>query len=275
MPLIPYLWLEKVRGIMRSIMAVLVVLVAGSVAFAKAQTKAIAYRDGDTELEGFMAWDDSGPAKRPGVLVIHEWWGLNDYAKKRAEQLASMGYVAFALDMYGKGKVTVDPKQAGQWAGHMRGDVKAWMSRAMAGLGVLKSHENVDTKRLAAIGYCFGGTTAMALAFHGEPLAAVVSFHGALPAVTPEQAKATTAKVLICHGANDAFIPDEAIRKFRATLDTAGTDYTFVYYSGAVHSFTVAGSSEFGVKGVAYHKPADQRSWAHMKQMFDEVFARE
>ena len=247
-------------------------LAVSATAEAKVQTRSVPYKDGAAELEGFLAWDDAGSDKRPAVLVVHEWWGLNDYAKSRARQLAEMGYVAFAADMFGKGKVTADPKVAGEWAGHMKGDVGAWMARARAALDVLRKHDRVDTKRVAAIGYCFGGSTVLGLAFGGEDLAAVVSFHGGLSVPTPEQAKAVKARMLVCHGADDGFIPADVVSNFRATLDTAKAPYQFVAYPGARHGFTNPGADKYGVDGVKYDKSADEQSWKDMRALLDKVF---
>jgi len=252
--------------------AAMVVLAVSAPTEAKIRTKAVAYKHGDVDLEGFLAWDDAGADKRPGVLVVHEWWGLNDYAKSRAEQLAKLGYVAFAADMFGKGKVTADPKVAGEWAGHMRGNVEAWMARARVALDVLRAHQRVDPKKVAAIGYCFGGSTVLGLAFGGADLAAVVSFHGALSETTPEQAKAVKGRILVCHGADDAFVPADVIGKFRAVLDQAKTPYQFVAYPGAKHSFTNPGADKYGVDGVKYDKAADAQSWKDMRALFDKVF---
>ena len=259
---------------MRSIFipAVLAFMIMTHAASAKIVTQAVPYKHGDVQLEGHLAYDDAIRGKRPGVLVVHEWWGLNDYAKKRAQMLAGMGYVAFALDMYGQGQVTRDPKQAGEWAGHMRGDLNLWQSRALAGLEILRKHELCDTTRTAAIGYCFGGSTVLGLALRGADLKAVASFHGALPAATADQARAVRAKMLIANGAIDGFIPADAIRQFCAALDEAKADYLFVNYAGAKHSFTNPGADQYGVDGVSYNKNADLRSWAHMKQLFDEAF---
>jgi dienelactone hydrolase len=242
---------------------------------AKVVGKPVAYKDGDVELEGYLAYDDSKDGPRPGVLVVHEWWGLNDYAKKRADMLAELGYVAFAADMYGKGVLAKDAKTAGKLAGGVRGDKAAWMKRAKAGLDQLTAVKQCDPKRLAGIGYCFGGSTVLNMALDGMDLDAVVSFHGALPNdFTVAQAKSAKATLLICHGAKDAFIKDEVIAKFRSMLDEAGTDYIFEYYAGAVHSFTNPEADAAKVPGLAYQRAADVRSWAHMRQLFDEVFAR-
>jgi dienelactone hydrolase len=175
--------------------------------------------------------------------------------------------------MFGKGKVTADPKVAGEWAGHMRGDMAAWMARARAALDVLKKHDRTDARRIAAIGYCFGGSTVLGLAFAGTDLSAVVSFHGALSPPTPEQAKAIKARVLVCHGADDGFIPQDAIAGFRGALDKAKAPYRFVAYPGAKHGFTNPGADKYGVDGVKYDKAADDRSWKDMRGLFDEVFS--
>lgn len=241
---------------------------------AEVQTKTINYRHGDTELQGFLAWDDSIEGKRPGVLVVHEWWGLNDYARRRTEQLAKMGYVAFALDMYGKGKVTEHPQQAGQWASMVRANTENWVSRAVAGLNILKNQELVDTSRLAAIGYCFGGSTVLQLAFAGEDLKAVVSFHGALPVPTQEQAKSAKASILVCHGSADALIPRETIQKFIEALNKGGADWQLIEYGNARHSFTVPGVDKVGIENLKYDAKADHRSWQDMQNLFKEVLKK-
>lgn len=252
----------------------MVLLNAIPVAEAKVITKSVAYKDGDVELEGYLAYDDSKDGPRPGVMVVHEWWGLNDYAKKRAEMLADLGYVAFAADMYGKGVLASDAKQAGKLAGAIRGDKAAWMKRAKAGLDQLTAVKQCDSKRLAAIGYCFGGSTALNMALEAMDLKAAVSFHGALPNdFTVDQAKGVKGAMLICHGAKDSFIKDEVISKFRSMLDEAGTDYIFTYYAGAVHSFTNPDADKAKVPGLGYQRAADMRSWADMRALFDEVFA--
>lgn len=256
----------------RIVMTLLFVALVSVQAQAKVVTKSIQYTDGEVALEGHLAWDDSIEGKRPGVLVVHEWWGLNDYARGRAEQLAKMGYVAFALDMYGKGKVTGHPQEAGKWAGMIRENVDAWQKRALAGLEILKKHEMVDRQRLAAIGYCFGGATVCQLAYSGAPLKGVVSFHGSLPAPEADDAGQIEAKLLICHGAVDPFIPEERIDKFQDALEDAGVDWQMIYYAGARHSFTNPGADERGIDGLGYNKKADTRSWNHMKMFFAEIF---
>src|SRR5262245_4840688 len=191
------------------LLATMAVLLAGATARAEVKTKTVTYTHDGVTLKGYLAWDDAIKGKRPGVLVVHEWWGLNDYAKKRAEQLAGLGYVAFAPDMYGEGKSTTSTKEAGAMAGEVRKDPKVWLGRALAGLKILQDHELVDAKKIASIGYCFGGSTSLQLAHAGADLACIVSFHGALMPPTEEQVKGIKAKILICHGAADSFIKEE------------------------------------------------------------------
>jgi dienelactone hydrolase len=253
-------------------LAVVVVLAGVSSGQAAVKTKTVNYRFDGVNLKGHLAWDDEVQGKRPAVLVVHEWWGLNDYAKQRAEKLAALGYVALACDMYGEGRVAQHPQEAGQMAGEVRKNVKTWQGRAQAALKVLQDHELVDAREIAAIGYCFGGSTALELAYTGADLAAVVTFHGALPVPEPDQAKAIKAKVLICHGALDSFIPEATIQKVRDAFEEARVDYEMNYYGGAVHSFTVPDADKVGMKGIAYNAAADHRSWKSMLRLFDEVF---
>jgi dienelactone hydrolase len=192
----------------------------------------------------------------------------------RCKQLAEAGYVAFAPDMYGAGKVVDHPDDARKMATMVRENVKVWRGRAEAGLKQLKAQPNVDGDKLAAIGYCFGGSTCLQLAAGGADLKAVVTFHAALPKLTEAEAKAIKAKVLICHGADDFFIPMEAIKAFRETLDKAGTKYEFVSYPGAVHSFTVPGADKHKIKGMAYNKAADEDSWKKMLALFKETLGK-
>ncbi len=237
---------------------------------AEVQTKTITYQDGDVECHGYLAWDDDLEGKRPGVLVVHEWWGLNDYARERTEQLAELGYIAFAADIYGKGKTTTHPEDAGKMAGEVRANVDQWRSRAQAALDVLKSQPDCDTSKLAAIGYCFGGATALQLAYSGADLDAVVTFHGALPTPTAEEAEDIQAELLINHGADDTFISEEAVSAFKNALDKAGVTYEYIAYPGAVHSFTVPGADSVGIPGIKYNKEADEKSWQAMQELFKE-----
>ncbi len=256
----------------RLLATILALIVCQAAVWAEVKTETLTYKHGDQTFKGFLAWDDAVQGKRPGILVVHEWWGLNDYARKRAEQLAKMGYVAFAADMYGDGKTTEHPKEAGALAGMVRKNEKEWRARALAGLKVLRDNPHVDAGRLAAIGYCFGGSTALQLAYANAEVKAVVSFHGALPVPDVTLDKAITAKILICHGAADSFVPEETIQKVRAAYEQLGVDYEMIYLGGAQHSFTVPGADDRGLKGMRYNAAADRRSWAAMTALFNEVF---
>ncbi len=239
---------------------------------AKVQTKVIPYQDGDVQLEGVLAWDDARTGTRPGVLVVHEWWGLNEYARDRARQLAKLGYVAFAVDMYGKDNVTTHPDQAGKWMKQVQASVSHWQARAIKGLAVLRSQDHVDRHNIAAIGYCFGGATVIQLAYSGAEVKGVVSFHGALPLPTGKQANKVKAKMLIAHGNADPFLKEEHIQKFRNALDKSSIDWHMVLYAGARHSFTNPGADAHGMDALKYDQQADERSWAHMQLFFDEIF---
>ena len=236
------------------------------------KTENITYKVGDKTFKGVLAYDDALKSKRPGILVVHEFWGLNDYARKRAEQLAGLGYVAFAVDMYGDGKTTEHPKEAGAMAGMVRMNQKEWLARANAGLQILRDHPLIEGKSVAAIGYCFGGSTALQLANSGADIKAAVSFHGALPIPAEDEAKGIKAKILICHGAADSFIKEDTILKMRGVYDNAGVDYQMIYFGGAVHSFTVPDADPKKLAGIRYDPAADRRSWAAMRALFNEVF---
>lgn len=240
---------------------------------AEVKTEPVEYKDGDTVLTGYLSYDDEISEPRPGVLVVHEWWGLNDYAKRRSEMLAEQGYVAFAADMYGQDKVTTHAADAKGWMMQITENVDAWQQRAMAGLAALKSSDKVDPERLAAIGYCFGGATVMQLAYAGADLDGVVSFHGSLPPATPEQQKNIRAPILVAHGAEDSFVPAERVAAFQQALEAAGADWQMVIYSGARHGFTNPGAGDYGLDGVKYDPKADARSWELMDDFFDEIFA--
>jgi dienelactone hydrolase len=239
---------------------------------AEIKTQTIDYQQGGVALEGYLAYDDSIAGKRPGILICHEWWGLTDYPRHRAEQLAKLGYIAFALDMYGKGVSTTDPQQAGQLTRPFEGDRDPVRQRALAGLDVLRSQPQCDPTRVAAIGYCFGGMVALELARAGTDLSAVVSFHGALATPHPDQDQPIKAKILICTGADDAFVPPQQVQGFADEMRKAGADYQIISYGGAHHAFTNPDADKFGLNNIAYNPAADRRSWAAMLALFDEVF---
>jgi dienelactone hydrolase len=250
----------------------LLLLVFAQSASAVMQTEVVKYQDGDVELQGYIFWDDAFTGDRPAVLVLHEWWGLNDYAKLRAEMLAESGYVAFAADMYGDAKQTRHADEAKGWMQQITSNIEAWQRRALLALDQLKKHPKVDEERLAAIGYCFGGATAMQLAYAGADLDGIVSFHGSLPPATPDQAARIKGKILVAHGDVDTFVPAERVAAFKQALSDAGADWEMIIYGGARHSFTNPYADGYGMEGLAYKEEADRRSWLRMLAFFDEIF---
>ena len=257
------------RPMMSAVAAGSLVVALG--AQAEVQMQEVSYEQDGMSFRGTMAWDDAVTGKRPGVLVVHEWWGLNDYVRDRARQLAELGYVAFAVDMYGADKVTEHPSQAKEWMTEITSNVEQWRDRAEKGLELLKANEHVDAERLAAIGYCFGGATVMQLAYAGADVDGVVSFHGSLPPAPDEALDAIDTHILVAHGSQDGFIPAERVAQFQAQLDKAGADWQMIVYSGARHGFTNPGAGAYGLDGLRYDADADRRSWAAMKRFFDEV----
>jgi dienelactone hydrolase len=230
----------------------------------------IEYKDGDLLLEGYMTYDDASDARRPGVLIVHSWTGLNKQARKTADELARLGYVAFALDMYGKGVYTEDPGEAAQRSGGLKGDIPTLRRRALAGLEVLRKFRLADPSKLAAVGYCFGGTTVLEIARSGEPIQGVVSFHGGLGTPNPADARNIKCKVLALHGANDPAVPSDEVAVFEKEMRNAGVNWELVAYGGAVHSFTDPDANRPPVS--LYHEQSAKRSWARMLQFFDEIF---
>ncbi len=241
-------------------------------AMAEVRSAAVAYKDGDENLTGYLYWNDAVEGKRPGVLVVHEWWGLNEYAKSRAQQLAELGYVAFAVDMYGGNRVTSHPKQAGEWMKATVSNLDNWRRRAQTGLAKLRSLSMTDNRRLAAIGYCFGGATVMQLAYAGADLDAVVSFHGSLPLPNGNEAQNISGRVVIEHGNDDAFVPPERVEAFKAAMNDAGVNLVFNGYDGVVHGFTNPDAGRFGIDNLRYDEAADEASWRSMLQTFNAVF---
>jgi dienelactone hydrolase len=245
------------------------------VAEAKLVRKTVDYRQGDTVLEGYLAYDDTIKGKRPGVMVVHEWNGLGSYVKRRVEQLARLGYVAFGADIYGKGIRPATPEAAAREAAKYRGaDRSLLRERARAGLDELRKQPNVDSGRLAAIGYCFGGTAVLELARSGADPKGVVSFHGGLDTPNPDDAGNIRAKVLVLHGADDPHVPPQQVAAFQDEMRKGGVDWQMVFYGGAVHSFTNPDSGSDPSKGVAYNANADRRSWEAMKAFFAEIFGK-
>ena len=254
----------------------MIALIAGLLpalnAHAEVVSEWVEYKQGDTVLEGYLAYDNSISGKRPGILVIHEWKGVGPYVKRRAEELARLGYIAFAADIYGKGIRPQTNEEASKVASIYKNDRKLMRARAAAGLEVLRNHKLTDTKRMAAVGYCFGGTTALELARSGADIAGVVSFHGGLDTPAPEDAKQIKAKVLALRGGDDPFVPAKQVAAFEDEMKMGGVDWQVIVYGGAVHSFTVPEAGNDPSKGMAYNEKADKRSWEAAKTFFAEIF---
>ncbi len=246
-------------------------------AAAKVTAKNVEYVAQGTLLKGYLTYDDEVKGKRPGILVVHEWWGLNDYARKRAEMLAKLGYTALAVDMYGEGKTAAHPDDAEKFSSELMKNFSAAKARFEAAKELLKQQPTVDSSRIAAIGYCFGGGIVLNMAAQGADLKGVVSFHGSLTLVNPPKPGEIKAKILVLHGADDKFATPGQIEKFKNELKTAGTDYKFISYPGAMHSFTNPDSTELGKKfnlPLAYNKKADKESWEEMQKFFTRIFKK-
>jgi len=238
------------------------------------RTEDLEYRDGSLTLRGLLVYDDTIAGKRPGIVVVHEAWGLGDHAMERARMLAKLGYVALAADMYGDRRVATDLPAAMELIGDMRTDPAKWRARAGAAVATLKAQPNVDASKVAAIGFCFGGTTVLELARGGADLKGVVSFHGGLQTGAPAQPGAVTPKVLVCTGADDPMIPPPQVVDFESEMRAAGADWQVISYGGTVHSFTNPDAGKVvHLDGVAYNAQTDKRSWAAMRAFFDEIFA--
>lgn len=254
---------------MQKAMIIIALLCIAAVARAEVKEEQVTYKQGNINLKGYLYYDDAVKGPRPGILVVHEWWGLNEYSKRRARSLAEEGYIALAVDMYGEGKTTEHPKTAGEWSNAVTGELRN--ARFGAAYELLRTHELTDKKKIAAIGYCFGGGVVLREALAGADLVGVVSFHGALPTegVEPGMAKA---KILVCHGAADPFNPPDQVVKFWQVLDKSGADWEFIAFGGAKHSFTSKEADSHGIPALAYNEAADRRSWAAMNRFFKEIF---
>lgn len=235
--------------------------------------KPVLYKHDGVTLEGFHVYDDAKTGIRPAVLVIHQWTGLSNYEKRRSRQLAEMGYNVLAADIYGQG-IRPQPPESGKMAGKYKNDRALYRCRLMAALDVLKSDERTDKQRVAAIGYCFGGTGVLEMARAGADVAGVVSFHGGLDAAEGMTAPkgGVKAKVLVLHGAVDPYVPREQVAAFENEMTAAAADWQLVAYGGAVHSFTHKEAGDDPAKGAAYDEKADRRSWQAMKSFFAEIF---
>jgi dienelactone hydrolase len=259
---------------MKYVLIMMVIMLAYTGARAGLRTERIEYKDGDVPMEGYLTYDDAVKGKRPGVIVVHEWWGLNRYIERRTEELAKLGYIAFAIDMYRKGMRADNPQKAGELSSVYTKNRGLMRSRAIAGLEVLRKHPLADPSRIAAIGYCFGGTTSLELARSGAALVGVVSFHGGLDTPNPADARNIKGSVLVLQGADDPFNPHEKVEAFQDEMRKANVDWEMNIYGSAQHSFTNPDADKYGIKGVAYYEKADKRSWEAMKIFFEEIFKK-
>jgi dienelactone hydrolase len=252
----------------------LLVLMGAIKANAAVRTELVEYKQGNITLEGYLAYDDTVKGIRPGVLVVHEWWGINEYIKRRTEQLARLGYIAFAADIYGKGNRAKTPQEAMALAGMFRGgnDRNLLRARVNSGLDILKNKSLVDQKRIAAIGYCFGGTTVLELARSGADISGVVCFHGGLETPNRDDAKNIKAKVVVLTGADDPAVKPEQVVAFEEEMNKAGVDWYMVNYGHSVHGFTNPENGSDNARGAAYNEKADKRSWQAMRDFFEEIF---
>lgn len=256
---------------MKQVFAAIALALATFSASAAIKTQTVEYKQGDATLEGFLAYDDSASGSRPGVLIVHQWKGISAHEKETAEKLAKMGYVVFAADIYGKG-IRPQPPESAQEAGKYKSNRALFRERLNAGLDQLKKQKGVDQKKLAAIGYCFGGTGVIELARSGADVAGVVSFHGGLDSPKPEDGKNIKARVLALHGADDPFVPAKDLEAFQKEMRDAKVDWQLISYGNAVHSFTHKDAGSDNSKGAAYNANADRRSWEDMKDFFAEIF---
>lgn len=262
-----------------SIMTFLTLLLADSSAQAKPNIEGttVEYTANGVVMKGYLAYDKNITGKRPGVLVVHEWWGLNDYARKRARMLAELGYAALAIDMYGDGKQAEHPDDAGKFSSELMKNFNTAKDRFIAAMEFLKAQPMVDPDKIAAIGYCFGGGIVLNMARQGVDLRGVASFHGSLAAVAPAERGSVKTRILVLHGADDKFITREQIEAFKIEMKNAGADFRFIAYPGASHSFTNPEADEYGKKfkiPVAYNAEADKKSWKELKKFLQQIFKK-
>lgn len=247
-------------------------------AHAEVQTQEIRYEVNGTALKGFLAYDDAVQGKRPGILVVHEWWGHNQHARNRARMLAELGYTALALDMYGEGKLADHPKQAGEFMNAAFKDWEGSQAKFNKAREILQNHETVDAGRIGAIGFCFGGAVSIRMARGGADLAGVVAFHSALPDQPPVQKDDVKASILVINGSEDGFLQADRIAGFMKEMFEANADVTYMNLKGVKHSYTNPQADEFrerfGIANLVYDKQADERAWAAMQNFFERVFRK-
>lgn len=258
-----------------AVAGVALALVAGACAGERTpdiQTREVTYQQGETALHGYVAWDGAREGRRPGVLLVHEWWGHNEHARAQARRLAEAGYVGFALDMYGEGRTAAHPADAEALMMGVVSDLDLLTARFNAGLEQLRQDAHVDPDRIAAIGYCFGGTVVLGMARAGADLDAVVSFHGGLAVPVPVDSGAVRARVLVLTGADDPMVPAAQVAAFTEEMRVAGARIEVVSYPGVRHSFTNPDAAATGMEALAYDAEADRESWAAMLRLLEEMW---
>ncbi len=261
---------------MKTFFSIIFLLSLTTLAQAEIKTQEIKYAAGNANLKGYLAYDDSISGKRPGILVVHEWWGHNEYARSRARKLAELGYTAFAVDMYGEGKLAEHPSDASKFMQAAFKDFESASARFEKAKEILQSHKTVDSTKIASIGYCFGGAVSLRMAQRGSDLDGVVAFHGALP-LEPDASKGKIkASILVANGSQDSFLKPEAVAAFTQAMYQANTDFTYMSFAGVAHSYTNPKADEIGKKfnisNLKYNKDADDRSWQAMQRFFNRIF---
>jgi len=270
--------MKNIRKLIPGILTAVMLLGAAAIGYAadpKISEKTVEYSAQGVVMKSFLAYDEQIKTKRPGVLVIPEWWGLNDYARKRARMLAELGYTALAVDMYGDGKVATVPDEASKLDAEVMNNFDVEKARFLAAVDFLKQQSTVDPARIGAIGYCFGGTVVLSMAGQGVDLKGVASFHGGLGDVKPPQSGSVKAKILVLHGGADKFVTSEQIETFKQEMTSAGADFKFITYPDATHSFTNPEATELGKKfnfPIAYNPDADKKSWVELQDFLRNIF---
>lgn len=261
--------------VMKNIFLLAMLLFASSLAQATVQGKEVTYTAGGTTLKGYIAYDDAIKGKRPGVLVVHEWWGNNEYARKRATMLAGLGYTALALDMYGEGKQAHHPDEAAKFSGELAKNLPLAKARFESAMKLLQQQKNVDATNIAALGYCFGGSVVLQMARLGENMKGAVSFHGGLATETPAEPGKVRARIISFTGTADPMIPAEQVAAFKQEMEKAGANYKVVTFPGAKHSFTNPAADEYGREfklPLAYDAAADKASWDETQSFLADIF---
>jgi dienelactone hydrolase len=272
-----YIQYHKGENMMRifGLMVMFIFVSLTSQAYSKVVGETVEYKADGTSLKGYIAYDDAIKGKRPGVLIVHEWWGLNDYAKKRADMLAGLGYTALAVDMYGEGKSTKHAEDANKFMTEVMSNMDVAQKRFKAAMDLLKAQPTVTPDDTAAIGYCFGGGVVLYMASVGTDLDGAVSFHGSVGAASKPEPGSVKAKILVFTGGADPLVPLEQVDVFKKQMDEANADYEVVVYPGLKHSFTNPDADEYGKSNdlpLEYNKEADEKSWAQMQEFLKTVF---